>query len=158
MKQKKQNKEIVTIANYQKLAMRTCLPSCKNKEYAYYGYRSEFNELQSKLYGYKAKKVRGDSEEKLAEVEKSIIDEIGDCFWFVALKCTLAKLNFEKIYKSKTASLSEAIDLDLKYRIEGLKSICNTHIIKPLDCMKRNIAKLSSRAERGVITGNGDKR
>ena len=30
----KQKKEIVTIGNYQKLAMRTCLKSCKNTDYA----------------------------------------------------------------------------------------------------------------------------
>jgi hypothetical protein len=154
----KQEKEIVTIANYQKLAMRTCLPKCKNKDYAYWGYKSEFAELESKRYGLKAKTIRGDSAEKLAQVEKNIIDEIGDCFWFIALKCTLAKKSFEKLYKMKIADVKGVIELELKQSIEALKSICKTYDTFPLTCMRSNIAKLTSRAERGVIKGNGDER
>ena len=30
--------------------------------------------------------------------------------------------------------------------------------IDPLDCLRRNIAKLADRQERGVIKGNGDER
>lgn len=157
MKQKKQKKEIVTIANYQKLAMKTCLPSCKNKDYAQYGHRSEYYELHSKIWGYKAKKIRGDSEEKLAEVKKSIIDEIGDCFWFIALKCTLAKKSFERIYKSQMKDIKDT-DLDIRCMIDVLKEHCKEWEVSPLTCMKRNIAKLSSRKERGVLKGNGDKR
>lgn len=156
MKQKTK-KEIVSIANYQKLAMRTCLSSCKNKDYAQYGHRSEYYELQSKICGYKAKKIRGDSEEKLAEVEKSIINEIGDCFWFIALKCTLAKKSFERIYKSQMKDIKDP-DLDIRYMIDVLKEHCKEWKVSPLTCMKRNIAKLSSRAERNVIKGNGDDR
>ena len=157
MKQKKQKKEIVTIANYQKLAMRTCLPSCKNNDYAQYGHLSEFYELQSKYYGYKAKKIRGDSEEKLAEIEKSIIDEIGDCFWFIALKCALFKRSFEKIYKSKVTDLDEH-ERQLKSEIDCMKGHCKHWRTLPLACMRKNIAKLSSRKARGVLKGNGDSR
>ena len=153
----KQKKEIVSIANYQKLAMRTCLPSCKNKEYAYYGSLSEYHELLSKICGYKAKKIRGDSEEKLAEVEKSIIDEIGDCFWFIALKCELTKKSFERIYKAQTKDL-KGVELDIKSLIDLLKEYCKDLETLPLTCMRANIKKLSSRAERNVIKGNGDDR
>ena len=154
----KQKKEIVTISNYQKLAMRTCLPACKNKDYAQLGHLSEFYELQSKYYGYKAKKIRGDSEEKLAEIEKSIIDEIGDCYWFIALKCHLSKISFETLYKSKITDLRGAVEIDLKQNIETLKSICKRFQTLSLTCMRANIAKLSSRKARGVLKGNGDSR
>lgn len=153
----KQKKEIVSIANYQKLAMRTCLPACKNRDYADFGYWSEWHELQSKIYGYGAKKIRGDSEEKLAEVEKSIIDEIGDCFWFIALKCALNKKYFENIYKMKTKDLKD-VELNIKSLVDELKKYCKEWEVSPLTCMKRNIAKLSSRKARGVLKGNGDER
>ena len=154
------SKEIVTLKNYTTLAMRTCLPSCKNKEYAIWGYNSEWHELQSKLYGYKAKKIRGDSEEKLSEIEKQIIDEIGDCFWFIALKCTLAKLNFEHIYKTKSKDLINLTneELNIKSKIDSLREICKDWETAVLTCLRANIKKLSSRKERGVITGNGDYR
>lgn len=157
MKQKTK-KEIVTISNYQKLAMRTCLPSCKNKDYAYWGSLSEYHELESKICGYKAKKIRGDSIEKLAEVKQSIIDEIGDCFWFIALKCTLSRISFEKLYKSKISDIRGAFELELKQNIETLKAMCKHWEKQPLACMRKNIAKLSSRAKRGVLKGNGDSR
>lgn len=153
----KQKKEIISIANYQKLAMRTCLPSCKNEDYAYWGYLSETHELRAKINGYKAKYVRGDSEDKLAEVEKGIIEEIGDCFWFLALRCTLFKMSFEKIYKSKAKDLRRG-ELGIKASIDWLIDQCKHWETLPLTCMRANIKKLSSRAERGVIKGNGDKR
>ena len=153
----KQKKEIVTIANYQKLAMRTCLPACKNKDYAYWGSLSEYHELQAKICGYKAKKIRGDSIEKLAEVKQSIIDEIGDCFWFISLQCTLAKKSFEHFYKMKIKDLND-IELNIKNHTDDLKKYCKEWEVSPLTCMIANIKKLSSRAERGVLKGNGDER
>lgn len=154
----KQKQERVSIKNYQRLAMRTCMKSCRNKDYAYWGYKSEFAELESKMYGLKAKRIRGDSEEKLAEIEKSIIDEIGDCFWFIALNCVLFKKDFEKLYKIKTTSVNGAIELDIKQQIETLKSLCLVYMIQPIDCMRKNIDKLASRKARGKIQGNGDER
>ena len=154
----KQKKETVTIANYQQLAMRTCLPSAKNKDYAYWGYKSEYAELESKLYGRKAKQIRGDSEDKLVELERQIIDEIGDCYWFIALKCHLSKISFETLYKSKITDLRGAVEIDLKQNIETLKSICKRFQTLSLTCMRANIDKLSSRKARGVLKGNGDER
>ena len=156
MKQKTK-KETVTIANYQQLAMRTCLPACKNKDYAYWGSLSEYHELQSKISGYKAKKIRGDSIEKLAEVKQSIINEIGDCFWFISLQCTLAKKSFEHIYKMKIKDLND-IELGIKSHTDDLKKYCKEWKVSPLTCMKKNIDKLSSRKARGVLKGNGDER
>ena len=155
--ERKQDKENITIANYQQLAMRTCLPSCKNEDYAEYGYQSEVFELHSKIWGYKAKKVRGDSEEKLAEIERGIIDEIGDCFWFLALKCSLGRMSFEKIYKAKHKDLKGA-EIAIKACIDALISFSKHWETLPLTCMRANIKKLSSRAERGVLKGNGDSR
>lgn len=155
MKQKNKN---VSIENYQENAMSTCLPSCKNEKYAYYGYLSEAYELESKLYGRDAKKIRGDSEEKLAELTESIKDEIGDCFWFIALRCELCKWSFKEIYNLKYREeeyeAGDDIYNDMSYLVEACEEL-NFDID---EILQRNIDKLASRAERGVIKGNGDER
>ena len=38
------------------------------------------------------------------------------------------------------------------------RKICKRCGIDPLDCLKRNIAKLAGRQERGTLAGNGDER
>ena len=144
----------ITINNYQENAMRTCLPSCKNKDYAYYGYISEWYEYRSKIYGYFAKKIRGDSEEKLTQVKEQIKDELGDCFWFIALKCELAGLDFAEMYRLKNA----LVDSDIAEEMLKIVSACQGCKFEVEDVLQRNIEKLASRAERGVITGNGDNR
>jgi hypothetical protein len=144
----------ITIDNYQLLAMRTCLPSCRNKEYAYYGYISEWHEYRSKVYGYFAKKIRGDSEEKLLQVREQIKGELGDCFWFIALKCELEGIDFAEIFRLKTAITNSDI-AEEKLKITSACLGCKMDV---LDVLQYNIDKLASRAERGVIKGNGDER
>ena len=104
------------------------------------------------------KKIRGDSDMKLNQIREQIADEIGDCFWFIALQCELLKFDFAKVYKMKIESIYDNRILQIARRLSFVKSQCAEHMLKPLDCMKRNIAKLSSRKARGVIKGNGDKR
>lgn len=156
MKQKTK-KERASIKNYQKLAMRTCMKSCRNKEYAEFGFLSEQHEFLAKMYGYKAKKIRGDKDLSY----DSIWQEIGDCFWFLALKCQLNKISFEYIFKTsirKITKENKPIYSDVKIDIEALKSYCKDYNTTPLKCMQLNIEKLASRKQRGVIKGNGDKR
>lgn len=144
----------ITIDNYQEHAMRTCLPSCKNKEYAYYGYISEWHEYRAKVYGYFAKKIRGDSEEKLLQVREQIKGELGDCFWFIALKCELEGVDFAEIFRLKTAITNS----DIAEEMLKITSACQGCKFDVLDVLQYNIDKLASRAERGVIKGNGDER
>lgn len=156
MKQKTK-KEIVSIKNYQKLAMRTCMKSCRNKEYADFGFLSEQHEFLAKVYGYKAKQIRGDKDLSY----DSIWQEIGDCFWFIALKCQLATTSFEKLYKAKKPYENLKLKREEYSIIEDInstKGYCKMYKVRPLKCMQLNIDKLASRKARGKITGNGDDR
>lgn len=146
-------KEKITIENYQEHAMKTCLPSAFNKRYAYYGFLSEMHELRAKEYGLKAKEIRGDSEEKLAEIKEQIKDEIGDCFWFIALACELFEHKLVEFFDNKIQVSNEWTN-----GFDEIIKICKDLKITPLKCLQRNIDKLASRAERGVLKGSGDNR
>lgn len=176
----------ISISNYQELAMGTCLKTCKNKDYWHFGIKSEICELIGKVEGLRAKKIRGD--EITQDKIDAIKDEIGDVFWFAALGCALFakkgdKNAFARVYKLTDANVqkeallvhSYSLDeelyiyrLDEEFYIHGLE-VCALYIstvkriaaelgIKPYDCLVRNIKKLYSRKERGVIKGDGDKR
>lgn len=161
--------EEVTVKNYQELAMHTCLPSAKNWEYCYCLIASEIGEA----FGKWGKKFRDGEFDK-----EKLTDELGDVFWGIALACELGGYNFEELWNRR---------IDLKYQ-RGLlefRTFCpkefnywNCEIstssilcvlrftrtfakecgINPHDCLRRNIAKLADRQERGVIKGNGDER
>lgn len=167
----------ISISNYQQLAMGTCLKKCKNKLYWHFGIKSEICELIGKVEGLRAKKIRGDEITK--EKIDGIKDEIGDVFWFAALGCALFakkgdKNAFARVYKltganvQKEAILIHSYSLDEEFYVRGLhacalcistaKRIALELGIKPFDCLVRNIKKLYSRKERGVIKGDGDKR
>ena len=111
------------------------------------------HELRAKKYGLKAKEIRGDSEEKLAEIKEQIKDEIGDCFWFIALQCELLEHKLVEFFDNKIQASNEWTN-----GFDEIIRICKELKITPLECMQRNIDKLASRAERGKIKGNGDKR
>ena len=168
----------ISIANYQELAMGTCLKKCKNIRYFHFGIKSELHELLGKVEGLRAKNIRGDEITK--EKIDGIKDEIGDLFWFIALGCTIfakkdAKNAFKRIYEKTIADVSKETiithtyckDLDeygsqtintcILY-MSNAKRIALELGIKPYDCLVRNIKKLYDRKERGVIKGNGDKR
>ena len=157
--------EEVTIKNYQELAMRTCLPSAKNWEYCYCLIASEVGEA----FGKWGKKFRDGEFDK-----DKLTDELGDVFWGVALACELGERKFEDIWnvcKNRTvvsfvvfspSTLRENAEalrmLDLIMVMEFAKTFAEQCGIDPLDCLRRNIAKLADRQERGVIKGNGDER
>lgn len=153
----------VTIENYQELAMRTCLPSAKNWEYCYCLIASEIGEA----FGKWGKKFRDGEFDK-----DKLTDELGDVFWGLALACELKGESFERNWACEykkyfigigfyTPNNFNPIKIDMVY-ISGIidfaKTFCEQCEIDPLECLRRNIAKLADRQGRGVIKGNGDNR
>lgn len=157
--------EEVTIKNYQELAMRTCLPSAKNWEYCYCLIASEIGET----FGKWGKQFRDGSFDK-----EKLTDELGDVFWGLALACELGGYDFDELWKDEEdISFVEIMFTapvyfeDWKWSLDErevwrylifAKTFAKQCGIDPLECLKRNIAKLADRQERGVIKGNGDDR
>lgn len=157
--------EEVTVKNYQELAMRTCLPSAKNWDYCYCLIASEIGEA----FGKWGKKFRDGEFDK-----DKLSDELGDVFWGLALACELGGRNFADVWENAV----DYYDLDIEFFVPAIRDVFSAkmHTLKasramgfaknfakcvgidPLDCLKRNIAKLADRQERGVIKGNGDER
>lgn len=155
--------EEVTIKNYQELAMRTCLPSAKNWNYCYCLIASEIGEV----FGKWGKLFRDGSFDK-----DKLTDELGDVFWGLALACELKGESFETNWVSEYKKYSiglgfytpnnfNPIEIWMGY-ISGIidfaKNFAEQCGIDPLECLKRNIAKLAGRKERGTLGGNGDER
>ena len=154
--------EEVTIKNYQELAMRTCLPSAKNWEYCYCLITSEIGEA----FGKWGKKFRDGEFDK-----DKLTDELGDVFWGVALGCELYGKSFEDLWsrscnldflpievKTPDRFFKSGLRLNTLFVLSFAKTFAEECDIDPLDCLKRNIAKLAGRKERGTLTGNGDER
>lgn len=159
--------EEVTVKNYQELAMRTCLPSAKNWEYCYCLIASEIGEA----FGKWGKKFRDGSFDK-----DKLTDELGDVFWGIALACELEGHSFEELWSNDEVMpfvelrfpspgfhcFFNGIFKLIRYEIWEILVFTKTFAkecgIDPLECLKRNIAKLADRQERGVIKGNGDER
>lgn len=157
--------EEVTVKNYQELAMRTCLPSAKNWEYCYCLIASEIGEA----FGKWGKKFRDGSFDK-----DKLADELGDVFWGVALACELGGYSFEELWRIEgDKPYLEVMFLTPNFFADGNWSLEKKEVwkhlayaktfaeecgIDPLDCLKRNIAKLAGRKERGTLGGNGDER
>ena len=174
MKSTNKKIESVKISNYQALAMRTCLKSAKNRIYARFNLCAELAELVAKVEGYRAKQIRDRRDFDAEKSRMEIRDEIGDCFWQLALLCELQKNNFEKLFKDSKLNMASGItidsyidfdcdishfkNLDLLGLFSYLKGICKVYRLKPSDCLRANIRKLASRQQRGKIKGNGDNR
>lgn len=157
--------EEVTIKNYQELAMRTCLPTAKNWEYCYTLIASEIGEA----FGKWSKKFRDGEFDK-----DKLTDELGDVFWGIALACELGGYDFEELWKNEedisfveimftTPVYFEDWEWPLDERevwrfLMFTKTFAEQCGIDPLECLRRNVAKLADRQERGVIKGNGDER
>lgn len=120
----------MTLNEYQRKAMSTCMDSCDNFAYMFIGMVGEVGEVASKV----AKLIRKEKAmirtndlvdlnlEDLPDREKlTIIDECGDVLWFIA-------------------GLTKTLGFTLE------------------EVAERNIAKLADRKKRGVIDGNGDHR
>lgn len=174
----KKAREYVTVSNYQKLAMRTCLPQCRCWEYAIPELLSEWHEALAKIEGGRAKLVRldGKSNDKdwFSKKKQEIKEELGDVFWSLALICELQKQSFEDIFRTSRAPEAEGFSLHFWYvaddpcatvtdelvskHMQMLKHICHCMGIKASDCLEANIRKLSKRQAEGKIQGDGDKR
>ena len=106
-------------------------------------------------------------------IEK-LADELGDVFWGIALACELGGYSFKglwkvydeydsiklhyylpKIFMKGNVEMSEK---NIQCIISFIKTFAKQCRISPLECLKRNIAKLADRKTRGVIKGNGDER
>lgn len=120
----------LTLNEYQKKAMLTCMTSCENVAYMLTGLTAEVGEVNDKI----AKAIRKGylsihrndiawwvKDYSAQNMKIEIVKELGDCLWFIA---GMAKM--------------------LGYTLE--------------EVAETNIAKLASRAERNVIDGNGDNR
>lgn len=174
----KKARERVTVSNYQKLAMRTCLPQCKCLEYAIPELLSEWHEALAKIEGTRAKFVRLDgksnNKEWLSKRKQEIKGELGDIFWSLALICELQKQSFEKIFKSIPATEADGFSISFWYVADDvytttsneivskhmgyIKRICQCMGIKASACLEANIRKLSKRQAENKIQGDGDKR
>lgn len=157
--------EEVTVKNYQELAMRTCLPSAKNWEYCYCLIASEIGEA----FGKWGKKFRDGEFDK-----DKLADELGDVFWGVALACELGGHSFEELWRFDDKEHfieimfpipSASIYWEWRFDEERIgkylifaKTFAEECGIDPLECLRRNIAKLAGRKERGTLGGNGDER
>lgn len=174
----KKARERVTVSNYQRLAMGTCLPQCKCWEYAIPELLSEWHEVLAKIEGGRAKLVRLDGKSNikdwLSKWEQDIKEELGDVFWSLALICELKKQSFEDIFRTTPATESDGFSLSFWYvaydqyagtsdeivskHMQQLKCLCHCMGIKASDCLEANIRKLAKRQAEGKIQGDGDER
>lgn len=178
----KKARERVKVSNYQKLAMRTCLPQCKCWEYAIPELVSEWHEALSKIEGTRAKVVRMDAnsmpskslQEWLDGKRNEIKEELGDIFWSLALVCELKKESFADAFRNTKptdvdglqipfwffpeGSVDDLLFAPVKTQISALKRICGCLMIKASDCLEANIRKLAKRQAEGKIQGDGDER
>lgn len=117
----------LTLNEYQRRAMTTCMESCDNHAYMLMGFVGEVGELFGKI----AKHIRKQKAEfysndllDLSMTEQEMRDlkaELGDCQWFIA-----------------------GIAAAFGWKLDEIG--------------RENLAKLSDRQNRGVISGDGDNR
>ena len=90
--------EKITIENYQENAMRKCPPSARNWDYATHNYKAELFELLAKIESLIAKQIRDGADFDKAKYLERIKDELGDCYWQLALLCELGGRQFAQGY------------------------------------------------------------
>ena len=97
----------MTLNEYQKLAMTTCMESCKNDTYMLFGLMAEVGEVADKIAKWKRKGIIRIDGSKLvfmrsdtAVVEtykKELLAELGDCLWFIAGIASVMGVHLEDI-------------------------------------------------------------
>ena len=113
---------------YQKRAMATCMPTCDNLSYMTFNLMGEVGEFTGKI----AKHIRkGEAfiDDNRFFFKRGVIDNV------------------------EGALMDEAGDI--LWQLSGLCEVMGWSLD---DIAQRNLSKLRSRAERGVIDGNGDER
>lgn len=113
---------------YQKQAMTTCMPSCDNFSYMALNLMGEVGEFMGKV----AKHIRKG---------EAFIDD--------------GMLYFEHNMPAEVDEALQDEGGDMLWQLMGLFKVMRWDAEK---IAQRNLAKLRSRAERGVIDGNGDNR
>lgn len=120
----------LTLNEYQRRAMTTCMPSCDNWAYMFLNLVGEVGELASKV----AKHIR---KEKAEIVDNRLCDGTDE-----------------------TLSKSDIVDMrrecgDIAWQLAGL---CHVMGWSLEDVARENLGKLADRKARGVIDSNGDNR
>ena len=162
----------MTFEEYQKEAVKFRLESANNDDYLTLGFIAEVGEAAGKL----AKQIRDGEFD-----EKAFIKELGDILWFVANLADFYDKEYDSEY-SKALAKAKCFDYrlkpeeDWKLLLQLTSMCCNVYEYSPLDIVysiaelaakfgytleqvaEINLAKLRSRANRGVIQGNGDER
>lgn len=118
----------LTLNEYQRRAMETCMPSCENYEYMLLNLVGEVGELCGKI----AKHIR--------KGEAVMINELGICL--------------DNVDEEQEELLAKEIG-DVLWQTSGVATMMNYCLE---DIARQNLEKLASRKERGVIDGNGDAR
>lgn len=126
----------MTLNDYQKKAMSTCMPSCKNFSYMMLNLVGEVGEFASKVA-------------KLIRKEKLLMGGAENA----ENKLTSLALTRGEQYEILDDLKAEAGDI-----LWQLSGLCEIMGWKLEDVAQGNLDKLASRKERGVIDGNGDNR
>ena len=124
----------MTLNEYQKKAMSTCMPSCENFAYMMLNLVGEVGEFASKV----AKAIRK---------ETGIMD---DANFYYLLHQDLGEPTSTELYADLKAEAG-----DILWQLSGL---CEVMGWKLEDVAQGNLDKLASRKARGVISGDGDNR
>ena len=124
------NKDL-TLNEYQSKAMTTCMPTCENASYMLLNLVGEVGEFTSKI----AKAIRKG---------KAVID----------YNALVTECGGESMTKQEIADLKAEAG-DILWQLAGLCKVMGWSLQEVGD---ENLDKLSSRKQRGVISGDGDNR
>lgn len=130
------NKKELTLNEYQKQAMTTCMPTSENFSYMFLNLVGEVGEFASKI----AKQIRKNNFSIIAN-NINIVNGIN---------INNSNLNYENslIELQKEAG-------DILWQLSGLCTVIGWNLD---DVAQMNLDKLASRKDRNVIDGNGDNR
>lgn len=120
----------MTLTEYQRQAMTTCMDSCNNFSYMLLNLVGEVGELASKVAKAIRKRDATITRDQLLHPSTRRIDD----------------------------ELEEAMKLEAGDVLWQLAGLCSTMGWDLEDVAKMNLDKLASRKQRGVIDGNGDNR
>lgn len=134
----------MTINEYKEKAMSTCMPTCENFSYMMLNLVGEVGELASKV----AKSIRKGYTVIGKELPGNIdIPSDSDLHYLPKLDASVNVAEWETELKQELG--------DIMWQVMG---ICEVMCWEAEEVAQMNLDKLSSRAKRGKIDGNGDNR